>query len=349
MKWTNQASDFLKWCTIRHPASYKLDKACVSTRWKGAWLIELLVFMVGIGFGFYWTGSSANMKPEFVKNSSILLANEHIVRFHRITGMRYYAGHEFINIRSVHAQTRDSKLQIMVPVLNSQDPQHDINIIKPYLRSGDIFVFPIKQYKYAVNLSKEVPGLRLATGGTSVKHLISGIPRIPTSIGFITYDYERGHTPEWSRDQATSIRYFDRLDKVAKASGKKLIIAPAWVFNPNFDWGEIAKHTDILVVQVQNFQTNAKVPDIIKPSRLGISLTDVTRLIVSEVRDKSPGTRIFLQFGFDVTNNPDDIIADINAVKGLGINGVTLWYNAHTSADSSKIDLLQKLLSKLDR
>ena len=244
---------------------------------------------------------------------------------------------------------KHSSLVFMIPILDVDNPQYDIQLLKPYLRPNDIVVFPIGLYNNVDPLKKQINGLNLATGGTSLKNLSSRISSIPTDIDYVTYDYERGHTPEWTSDQATSISYFDKLHLITTQNNKKLVIVPAWVFNPNFDWGEVAKHTDILVVQVQNFQTNAQgIPDVIKPTSLGIDLKGVTQLIVNQVHAKSPSTKIFLQFGFDVTNNPDDIAADVKTVKNLGIDGVTLWYNAGTSSNTSKVLLEKELLEKLE-
>lgn len=253
----------------------------------------------------------------------------------------------FGSIKNVGVGTQNhGTFSLIIPILNLENPQSDIDQLKPFLRSGDILVFPISQYSNVRPIKSEVIGLSLATGGTSISSLVSGITNIPSDIDYVTYDYEKGHTPEWTRDQAISISYFDQLHSLVDVSGKKLIITPAWVWNPNFDWGEIAKHTDVLLVQVQNFQTNADVPNEIKPSTLGINLSQVTKLIVSEVRLKSPSTKIYLQFGFDVTDNPDNIINDINTVKNSGIDGVALWYNAGTSSATSKLPLEIELLKK---
>jgi hypothetical protein len=105
----------------------------------------------------------------------------------------------------------------------------------------------------------------------------------------------------------------------------------------------------VIVVQVQNFQTNAQVPDAIKPAALGIDMKEVTQKIVNQVRAKSPSTKIYLQFGFEVTDDSNNILVDIETVKNLGIDGVTLWYNPGTSSATSKLSLLEDLLQKIDR
>ncbi len=242
-----------------------------------------------------------------------------------------------------------TNLSFIIPVLNKEDPDNDINVIKNFLRPNDIVVFPVQNYKQVSALKMEISGLKIATGGTSVENILPAITRIPSDVDYVTYDYERNWTPEWTPDQNASIGYFDQLHDKVSLSGKKLIIVPAYVFGQKWDWGEVAKHTDILIVQVQNFQTNAQVPDVIKPSSLGIDLEEVTKKIVKEVREKSPSTKIYLQFGFEVTSDPKNILTDINTVKDLGIDGITLWYNPGTSGTTSKIGLLKELLQNIVR
>lgn len=111
----------------------------------------------------------------------------------------------------------------------------------------------------------------------------------------------------------------------------------------------MAKNADIIVVQVQNFQTNAMVPESIKPAALGMDLVQVTQHLVEQVKYTSPSTKLYLQFGFEVTDNPADILADIERVKGLGIDGIALWYNPGISGQTSKISLLQKVMEKIER
>jgi hypothetical protein len=246
-----------------------------------------------------------------------------------------------------YGQNSGSHIPVMVPLINSTNPQYDLNVMEPYLESGDIVAFPINQYKYVKNLTNLIPGLQLVSGGTSVKNILPAISHLPSNVVYVSYDYENGTTPEWSTNQTVSIVYFDQLYNAAHSAGKKLVIVPVWVENRNFDWGIVAKHTDMLVVQVQNFQTGANVPPSLKPSKLGMNLTQVTNQIVSEVRTTSPSTKVYLEFGFSATNNPNNILTDINTVKGLGVDGVTIWYQT-LSGNTTQVGLMQQLLSQLN-
>lgn len=242
-----------------------------------------------------------------------------------------------------------SNIHFMIPILNKENPDQDIATVRKYLRSGDIVVFPPSAYKQISELRKQVAGLEIGTGGISVTSLLPGIQRIPLDVNYVTYDYERDFTPEWTTNQTKSTDYFKQLYDESHKYDKKLAAVPVFVFGKNWDWGEVAKSTDVLVVQVQNFQTNAQVPEAIKPSSLNMDLIQVTKLLVQQVKAKSPSTQVYLQLGFEVTDNADNILEDIDKVKDLGIDGVALWYNPGTSGQTSKIHLLEETMERLDR
>src|SRR5690348_10654254 len=92
--------------------------------------------------------------------------------------------------------TVKTNLSFIIPILNINNPNYDIRIIKPFLKANDIVVFPAKNYKQVSLLKNSIPGLKIATGGVSADVLISGISHIPKNVNYLTYDYERGQTPE---------------------------------------------------------------------------------------------------------------------------------------------------------
>jgi hypothetical protein len=242
-----------------------------------------------------------------------------------------------------------SNIHFMIPILNKENPDQDVEALRKYLRSGDIVVFPPNAYKQISELKKQVAGLEIGTGGISVTSLLPGIQRIPLDVNYVTYDYERDFTPEWTTNQTKSSDYFKQLYDESHKYDKKLAAVPVFVFGKDWDWGEVAKDTDVLVVQVQNFQTNAQVPEAIKPSSLNMDLIQVTKLLVQQVKAKSPTTQVYLQLGFEVTDNADNILQDIEKVKDLGIDGIALWYNPGTSGQTSKLHLLEETMQRLDR
>lgn len=240
-------------------------------------------------------------------------------------------------------------MSLMLPVLNTQNPQADINVLKPYLKSGDILTDGLNAQSQMIEVKQSIPGLKVGVGGTSIDNVPTIIDRATAGVDYITYDYEKDFTREFSQDQAQSIAYFDQLYSQAHAKGKQLVIVPVYTFGKIWDWGEVAKHTDIIVLQVQNFQTGAKVPLQYTPAVQGEDLQQVVSKIVQQVNAKSPSTKIYLQFDSLVTSDPNNILGDIETVKDLGIDGLTLWYNPGTSGDTSQLQILEQVLSHLKR
>lgn len=241
----------------------------------------------------------------------------------------------------------EKELSLIVPILNVEDPARDISLIKQYLKPGDIVVFPPSIYKHIKELKQELPGLKIGTGGTSIEPLLKGINRFPEDIDYVTYDYEPDFTPEFTSDQNKSIEYFSQLFNEAHKYNKQLIIVPVYVYGKDWDWGEVAKYTDIIIVQVQNFQRGFVGPDEFKPTNIGKDLKSVTKELVDEIRSKAPDTKIYLQIGFTYGPSSNDVYADIVDIKDLGIDGIAVWYNPGTSQVTAKIDELTELLSML--
>ena len=239
------------------------------------------------------------------------------------------------------------ELSLILPILNIDNPERDISIIKPYLRSNDIVVFPPGAYKYVKELKNEIDGLKIGTGGISIDPLLKGIKKIPSDIDYITYDYEPDFTPEFTSEQDKSIELFKQLYGEVKKYDKGLIIVPVYVYGKDWDWGEVAKHTDIIIVQVQNFQRGFIGPEEFKPTNIGMDLKAVARELIAEIRAKAPDTKIYLQMGFTYGPSADDLFADIQDIKDLDIDGIALWYNPGTVQASAKINELAELLSRI--
>lgn len=291
--------------------------------------------------------SKSQIIPEWIKNNAGWWSNDLISDKDFVSGIQYLIQNNIINIDEKIPSSNN--IALMIPILNQEDPIHDLDLFREFLRSGDILVFPPKNYNEIHNIKDEIPGILLGTGGTSISSILPNITKLPSGIDIITYDYERDFTSEWTRNQNDSIKFFQQLKQEAHKNNKQLAIVPVFIFGANWDWGEVAKNTDILVVQVQNFQTGADLPDALTSKGLGVDLKQVTEHIVKQVRTKSPSTKIYLQFGFEVTDNADNVLIDIETVKNLGIDGVTLWYNPGTYNTTSKIVLLEDLLQKIYR
>jgi len=289
------------------------------------------------------TTFSSQSIPDWVRNNAGLWADRQIDDDTFVNGITFLIES---NIFSVTQSLIKTELPLMIPILNIEDPQSEIKLVKKFLKPGDIFIFPPTLYSDATKLKNEIAGLELGTGGISFDVLKEGISRIPSNVKYVTYDYEPDFTPEWTDDQSKSIEYFSQLHAEAKKYEKKLVIVPVYYYGLNWDWGEVAKHTDILLIQVQNYQRGGNFPEKYIPDE---SLIDITKKLVKQIDEKSPNTQLFLQIGFAFGSQPLDVLQDINDVTELGIDGFTLLYNPGTSGKTSKFPLLEETLEKLDR
>lgn len=129
----------------------------------------------------------------------------------------------------------DSNLSLMIPILNKEDPRHDVELLWQYLRPGDIVVFPPDAYGQISELKREIGGLEIGTGGITITTLLPGIQRIPADVEYVIYDYESDFTPEWTTDQEESIKYFKQLYDESHKNNKKLVIVPVFVFGMDWD------------------------------------------------------------------------------------------------------------------
>lgn len=266
-----------------------------------------------------------------------------------LAGMGVYA---YFNVGfnvNFSEETADSgDLEFMIPVLNLEDPSHDISVIDDYLMDGDIVVFPPDSYLPVSALKSEINGLRIGTGGTNYETLIEGISRIPGDVDYVTYDYEKGFTPEWTTDQNATISHFKGLFEESHRNGKQFIAAPVYIYGKDWDWGEVSKSTDIIVVQAQNFQTGAKVPEDLKPDNFGYDLKTLASKLASDIKPKSQA-KVYIQLDTLVTDDPDNLLHDIDSLRDTGIDGIALWYNPGVSGKTSKISALESTLKRLKR
>ena len=290
--------------------------------------------------------STSEEIPDWIRNNAEWWSQGLISDDDFVNGIEFLIKKNLINVKVVNQYLANTKLPLMLPILNIEDPDSELKILKKFLKPGDIFVFPFKLYEKATQIQKEIPGLELGTGGISIDSLLPGVSRLPGNVKYLTYDYEPDFTPEWTDDQTKSIEFFSKLHAETKKHNKKLVIVPVYHYGQDWDWGEVAKHTDVLVVQVQNYQRGGNFPPQYIPDE---SLSHITEKMIKQIEEKSPDTKLYLQIGFAFGSQPDELLQDINDVTELGIDGFTLWYNPGTSGKTSKFNLMQEALENLNR
>ena len=155
-----------------------------------------------------------------------------------------------INFVNVYATS--GNFTFVFPIMNDEDPQRDVEILKPHMTGNDIVLFPAANYTYVSSLPNQIPGLGLGTGGTSITTLKNVIPTLPSNVKYVTYDYERGWSPEWTNNFAISMNYFEDLHNATQSSGKKFMPFPVFVLAIDWHWSEVVKNSDVYTLSLHD-------------------------------------------------------------------------------------------------
>ncbi|MDE1829744.1 MAG: hypothetical protein KGI25_05430 [Thaumarchaeota archaeon] len=223
--------------------------------------------------------------------------------------------------KTTPAQTHG--IQILTTVYGN-NISNQISQLAPYLRPSDIVDLIPSQISYAPQLKSL--GVQVAVGGQTnlnsqdIKNNILTMPL--NNVDIIAYDYEPGTVPDFSTDQSVAIGHFSELYQDTHALKKLLWINPVWYGGHDWDWGEVAKHTDILCIQVQNFETGAKQ---FGKNTYGMTLQQVVSNVTQQVKSKSPSTKLYFQFGAATGQTPKQTVDDINSIKSIPFDGVFLF------------------------
>lgn len=214
-----------------------------------------------------------------------------------------------------------------LPILTTvwgQDIPNQISQIAPYLRSSDVVDLLRGDIGYASQLKSL--GVQVALGGATTFNLQTIKSKLLTlpldNVDIIAYDYEPRTVPDFSTDQNTAISHFSDLYQTVHALNKRVWVNPVFSTGSNWDWGEVAKHTDILCLQVQNFEIGA---NNFGHNTKGMTLQEVVTQVTNQVKAKSPTTKLYFQFGAGTGQTPQQTINDINTIKSIPFDGVLLF------------------------
>ena len=205
-----------------------------------------------------------------------------------------------------------------------------ISQLKPYLNSGDVIDLRPTQISYASELKSQL-GVQVAIAGQTTINVDQLKSQAPTwsldNVDIIAYDFEKATVPDFSTDQSTAISKFSQAYQIAHSLNKKLWINPAWQGGwqsdgTQWDWGEVAKNTDILCLQTPNLETGARQ---FGKNTHGMTLEQAVSSVVQQVKAKAPNTKVFFQFGAGTGQTTQQAIDDINKIKSLGIDGVFIF------------------------
>ena len=191
--------------------------------------------------------------------------------------------------------------------------------------------------------SKVKPGVNVITlvWYASINDIESKTSKLPKGIDYIAYDFEPwDKTPEYTTDQQETTFLLDRALKVTHDNGFKLMFTPTYgtikngqIVMKDWDWSQIAQHTDSLVIQFQGY------------FKLSNGATEGNNMknIIKDISDKSPNTLTFVQLALTpVGGTPDENIGAINDLHGGNINKFLIYYGGPQSTDDLR-DLLTKI------
>lgn len=207
----------------------------------------------------------------------------------------------------------NSNLLFLYPSFSDED----LSVIKKYIREGDWIVFSglnNDSIRRASSFKSERPDITVCVGFNSIYQIENLTAQLPANIDYVAYDYEKALSPEFTRDMLQSIEFFDRARNIANEYGKKLIITPGYF--EEWDYGEVAKHTDAINIQTQ--MVILREPAMFEP---------VVKNLVNQIKTESPDTILFIQVSL-LRFSVEDNYYYIKKVENSGIDGVVVWYSS---------------------
>ncbi len=216
-----------------------------------------------------------------------------------------------------------------------------MDVIKKYGRDGDVILARVVPLdgpcppNDKIKSTKDMfPNMEIAVLFNS----IADIKRCGGSIGATDYlglDYEPSsatekHDPSYTTNQQLTIIHFDEARSVASSFGKKFMVTPPYIApdrigvrQGNWNYGEIAKHTDLLDIQMQGFMS--KPATYLKNAK--------------SVNTQVNGVDVILIMQTSLTRGTVD--QNIQVIKGLqqlqNIDGVLIFHKAWHINDLTRI------------
>jgi hypothetical protein len=162
--------------------------------------------------------------------------------------------------------------------------------------------------------------------------LVDNVPKLPSGVDFIIYDYERGtnYSPEFTTNESTSLGYFDQAKAAItqynrnSGSNARFMVTPPYgeLQAAHWNWGLAVKHMDAVDIQVQAFLQH---PDTMK---------NYVSDVVGQITQESPSTKIFIQLSLvQQRGTIQDNLNAINMLYRLPIDGFLIFYHPSQTSD----------------
>ncbi len=210
-----------------------------------------------------------------------------------------------------------------------------LQVFSKHLKSGDILMIggdnnantSIAVSEAAAAKPQFAPGVII--GSYRIYHTIGNITQfLPTLVkgyDYIVYDYEIWNTPEFTRDQAQSIIYFDQANSAIKqynqltGSNAKLVVAVSyWPIRfaiPTWDWGAVAKHMNQMNVMMSGYTSNP-------------CLSKCSSSVYAQLVQESPHTVNEIQLSFAPgRDGPEKVAHALYKLQSVGVNNTLIFYD----------------------
>gem|GEM_PF-2335283 len=236
--------------------------------------------------------------------------------------------------------TRDYALAFLV---NAASPAYNntVGMIASHLKKGDyLIVEGISSSDPTVKVqelsSHVAPGVKVRAIAiyNTIRSLTSRLPTLPGGFDYIGYDYEKGSafSPEFTTSEQSSIGFFDQARRsvgeynVRTGSSAKLLIMPPYgeLRNAGWDWGEAAKHADMIDIQLQAFVRDPQ-------------FFNYTLDALAQIKQEAPSTKAFVQISLvEKRGTASDNLDAINEIRALPLGGFFMFFHPNQTSEVSQ-------------
>ena len=220
----------------------------------------------------------------------------------------------------------------------------NLELFEKYLRSGDyLFITtPLDQDSDLNQLVQDVkeaknnvvPGVKVFSfvWYSKIDAIKLHSAYLPQGVDGIIYDYEDGkdYSPEYTTDYNKVSSLFETASEIAHKNGLKLMLTPVFGDTVNsteiehpWDWTEISRHTDFLVIQFQHYFKDHN-SDSLK-TRMGKIMEDI---------NSTSGTPTFVELSLTAIGGT--VNEDLQAMQELehsGTNKFLIFFEPWTTND----------------
>lgn len=246
------------------------------------------------------------------------------------------------NAAHLESMANPSREYNMVFLVNSASPQYNKTLasIAKHLKAGDYLLIEgysgtrldigqkVQETRSLVSPGVNVGAIRIYS---NIDQITRNVPNLPKGFGYIGYDYEqgRGFSPEFTTNETESIHYFDKARSAVEqynlktGSNAKFLIMPPYgeLRKANWDWGQAARHADMVDIQFQAF---------IKDGKFLSYVLDA----IAQIKQEAPSTKAFVQLSLIASRGTaQDNLDSISMINKLPIDAFLMFYHPNQTQE----------------